>query len=266
MKSRMQAALCGVFLILLSAASIAGVIDDIQKRGTLRVGVAEFVPWTFRNPQGNLEGHEIDIGRQIAHDMGVEPDFKVYDLEGLFGALDRGDIDVIAAGLAITPSRALHIEYSTPYFESGTTLVVNTQAAAGVTDVESLNREGRVVVTVEDSYSAEIAPLLFDDASIMPVETEAEAEKALVTGKAQGSVVNLAEAQYLVAKHPDILAMPLDEPLLRSVAGFGVKRDNQALLNFLNAWIAARTADNWLSSTYDHWFGGYDWIAIVPGE
>ena len=81
--------------------------------------------WTFKNRIGQLEGFEIDVDRQLAHDMEVSPECKVYPLETILSGLDKGEIDVIAAGLAITPSRALRVEHSAPYMASGITLVTS---------------------------------------------------------------------------------------------------------------------------------------------
>jgi polar amino acid transport system substrate-binding protein len=39
----------------------------------------------------------------------------------------------------------------------------------------------------------------------------------------------------------------------------GVKRGEQELLNFLNAWITARAADKWLSATHKYWFETLKW-------
>ena len=48
------------------------VIDTIIKRGTMRVGVGSFVPWSFRNKEGDYVGFEVDVATKLASDMGVE--------------------------------------------------------------------------------------------------------------------------------------------------------------------------------------------------
>ncbi len=97
---------CLVTALFLPALARADGLTDILQRKTVRIGVCEFAPWTFTSRAGQLEGFEIDVGRQIAHDLGVTPEFKVYSLDTIFDAVDRGEIDFIAGGLAITPARA----------------------------------------------------------------------------------------------------------------------------------------------------------------
>ena len=43
-----------------------GVLEDIQKRGSLRGGMATFVPWAMRDKRGNLIGFEIDVATKVA--------------------------------------------------------------------------------------------------------------------------------------------------------------------------------------------------------
>lgn len=248
-------------LLLLPTLGRADALSEIQTRGTVRIGVCAFAPWTFANRAGQLEGFEIDLGRQVAHDLGVKAEFKLYPLDEILDAVDRGDIDFIAAGLAITPARALRAEFSVPYYESGTTLVTHRKLAPGVRHPDGLNQKGFVVVLVADTFSAGLALQLFDVAAIKTVPNSAAAEAELVAGRAHGYLTNVADAHMVARRHPDLLEVPLAAPLVRSVAGLAVKRGNQALLNFLNAWITARSADNLLPTLNAYWFGNDDWTA-----
>jgi polar amino acid transport system substrate-binding protein len=70
-----------------------------------------------------------------------------------------------------------------------------------------------------------------------------------------------AVPNILAARFPEQLAVPLARPLVGSVSAFALKRGNQALLNYLNAWVAARLADRSLTLASEHWFSNYDWIS-----
>ena len=68
-----------LLVLICPPLAAADVLDDILDRGTIRFGVAEFVPWTIRTKSGELIGFEIDIAKKIATDMGVKPEFTVYE-------------------------------------------------------------------------------------------------------------------------------------------------------------------------------------------
>ncbi len=240
-------------------AALADGVTDIVARKTLRVGVADFAPWTFVNLQGKPEGFEIDLGRQLAHDLGATAEFKLAPIADLFAALERGEIDLIAAGLAITPARALRVEFSTPYFESGTTLVTNLRLAPKARHPEDLNQTGTTVGTVAGTFSAGLAAELFDVAKLATFPDREAAEAALLEGRVHALLTSLPDARILAKRHPDKAGLPLPVPLVRSVAGLAVKRGNQGLLNYLNAWIASRLADNFIPNLNAYWFDGYEW-------
>lgn len=47
-------------------------IDDVVKRGVLRVGFSSFVPWAMQDKNGEFVGFEIDVAKRLAKDLGVE--------------------------------------------------------------------------------------------------------------------------------------------------------------------------------------------------
>ena len=57
-------------LVIFAGAASADVLDEILERGTIRVGVAEFPPWTIKTASGDLIGFEIELSNRLAKDMG----------------------------------------------------------------------------------------------------------------------------------------------------------------------------------------------------
>lgn len=248
-----------VVLLLLASSVRADVLANIAERGTVRVGVALFVPWTMSSESGKLYGFEVDVANKIAADMSVKPELKVYDWEDIIPALEKGEIDLIAGGMAITPARALRINFSAPYTESGVSLVTNTQKTKDIKGLQELNKPGIVLATVNDTIGFDLAKSLFSKAEIMTVATNREAEKALLDGRAHAYVGSMAEVNFFALQHKDKVDLPIKKPLLAYPIAFGVRKGDQEWLNFLNAWVAARQTDKWLTSTHRYWFDSLDW-------
>lgn len=53
-----------LLVLIIPPPANADVLDDILDRGTVRVGVAEFVPWTIKTKSGDLIGFVIDVARK----------------------------------------------------------------------------------------------------------------------------------------------------------------------------------------------------------
>jgi polar amino acid transport system substrate-binding protein len=248
-----------VSLILVVTTAHADVLDDILKRGTVRVGVSLFTPWTIQDKAGGLSGFEIDVANKLASDMGVKPEIKVYLWEDIIPAVMKGEIDVIAGGMAITPERALKIDFSQPYADSGISLVANTGKTRNIKRLEELNQKSATITVVSKTAANELAMHLFNKSTLKVVATAKEAQQAVLSGDADAWLASMPQPEFLALEHPEKVDLPLGKPILPYKAGFGIKKGEQEWLNFLNAWVTARQADRWLSATHKYWFQSLKW-------
>ena len=258
---RLSSFLLSLLLIVstFSPSVQADALEDILERGTLRVAVAEFVPWTLKNKDGELIGFEIDVAKKIAKDMGVKPEFTVYLWEDIIPALQRGDVDIIAGGMAITPARALQVNFSRTLADSGVGIATNTDMTRDIKAFRELDAPEIIVTTVSETFAANVAPMLLPNATLKSFAVREKAEAEVLAGKAHVYLASLPEAQFLALKNPDVVDIPTDEPLIANSEALAINKGEQELLNFLNAWVTARQADKWLPSTRDYWFKTLDW-------
>jgi polar amino acid transport system substrate-binding protein len=247
-------------ILVWPAMSSADVLDDVLDRGLIRFGVAEYVPWTMKTKSGELIGYEIDVGKKIAADMNVQVQFEVYAWEDIIPALDRGEIDVIAGGMAITPSRALQVNFSRPLGVSGVSFATNTRKTRNITSMDQLNNERVIMTVVADTLAQSVAQTFFDKATIKVYSTTDEAEQDVIDGKAHAFLASVPEVNYLAWRNQKKVDVPVAEPLMASSEGLAVKKGEQALLNFLDAWVTARQTDKWLVSSREYWFETLEWM------
>jgi polar amino acid transport system substrate-binding protein len=249
-----------LLIVAFSPLAYADVLDDILERGTIRVGVAEFVPWTIKTSSGELIGFEIDLARKIASDMNVEPEFKIYEWEKIIPALQQGEIDIIAAGMAITPRRALRVNFSQPVGNSGISLVTNTDKTKNVSKLRHLNDERIVIAVVADTLAHSVARTFFEKARIRAYPSSDLAEYDILNGRAHAYLATLPEINFLALRNSGKVDVPIAEPIMASSEALAVKKGEQELLNFLNAWVVARRTDKWLVTTREYWFNTIDWL------
>ncbi len=84
------AATATIGLALPANAQEQSVIETIKQDGVIRIGLSLFVPWSMRDKNGDLIGYELDVGRQLAEDMGVEVEFVPTAWDGIIPALVSG--------------------------------------------------------------------------------------------------------------------------------------------------------------------------------
>ena len=249
-----------IFLFGAAATASADALEDIMERGSIRVGVAEFVPWTMVSGEGDLVGFEIDMAEKLAKDMGVDVEFRIYEWADIIPALIEGEIDVIAGGMAITPKRALRVNFTRPTAKSGIGIATNTEMTKNIKSFAELNEPGIIVATVAETYASSVAEMFFDSASVNTFKTVELAEEQVLKGRAHVYLAGLSEAKFLAMKHDDIVDVPVSEPLVAQSEAMAVRKGEQELLNFLNSWVTARTTDSWLPTARDYWFDSMTWL------
>lgn len=248
-------------LVLLLTGSFvqAGVLEDILERGSMRVGVSEFVPWTMKTNDGELIGFEIDVAKKIASDMDVDVEFVVYEWADIIEALNKGEIDLIAGGMAITPQRALKLNFTLPTAVSGVGIATNTEMTKDIKSLAELNNPGIIVATVAETRAAAVAEMFFNEANVNTFRTVAQAEEQVLKGRAHVYLAGMSEVKFLARRNGDTVDVPLNEPLLAQGEALAVKKGEQEWLNFLNSWVTARQTDQWLPTTRDYWFDSMTW-------
>ena len=213
----------------------------------------------MRDEEGQYSGFEIDVARRLAADLGVEVAFRRYEFGELIRALEGDEIDLIAAGLTISPERALHVNFSQPYAIGGIGIATNLAATADVGRLEDLDDPQYTVAVLDRSVAAELARRVLPRASLEPFATEDEAAAALIAGEVDIYLDQEPIPTFLALAHPDVIDVPVNRPLLETRSAFAVGKGDPDFLAFLNAWIEAREADTWLPTTHRYWFRSLQW-------
>lgn len=127
-------------LAILAAAPIpamAGMLDDIRSRGTIRIGVSlGGEPIGFRDDQNNPVGYDVDVAKRLAKAIGVKPVFTDVSGDARISMLVSGQLDVVVANATATLERAKSIDFSIPYNRAGLRVVV--QKDAGIKSLSDL--------------------------------------------------------------------------------------------------------------------------------
>lgn len=116
----------------LDAVPVANQSPEPQK--VLRVGTTTLPPYSWANAGAEPFGPGVWLAREVARQIGMRPEWKVYDnLEGIYGALRTGEIDVAATGLPIVAPGDEPFLYSQPWDSSGFSIALHLRPHNRVT-------------------------------------------------------------------------------------------------------------------------------------
>ena len=242
------------------------VLEQIKKRGTLRIGLSTFVPWAMRDKKGDLIGFEIDVGKRVAADMGVEVEHIPTAWDGIIPALLAGKFDVIISGMSITMKRNLTVNFTHPYANTGYILVASTAMAQkkGLKTLEDYNSSDITIATRRASTGAIAAQKNFPKAKLIYFDDGTMGIQETANGKVDATTSTPPKAAYDIEKRPGKLFV-VDKTLMSPTReAFAVRKGDPDVLNWFNNWIDNVKASGWLQERHAYWFTTREWADQLP--
>jgi len=260
-----------VFVLSLAASTSAGeiqrklaaesAVEQIAKRGVIKVGMDVFVPWAMKDKKGELIGFEIDIAKKFAADMGVKIEFVPTKWSGIIPALITGKFDVLIGGMTITTQRNLKINFTRPYYYTEQGLMAHKKKAAGF-KVSDFNSADVTIAARLGSTAAVAAKQQFPKAKLRLFDDEPAAVQELRNGNVHAMVSAQPLPSSMAIEYPDTI-MVYDEVMMLEAIGIGVRKSDNDTLNLLNNWIEINRNNGWIQGRYAYWFKSKDWKGLI---
>lgn len=250
-------AVLGIFISGLSSflgvgSSEAADWPTIQQRGKLLVGVkADSRPLGFQDSQGNLQGFEIDIARQLGQELlgssaavVLEP---LKNQDRLPAILDD-HLDLVIARVAITPGRSRLVDFSSYYYLDGTGIVTQQPMIHGLVDLTT-----KKIAVLNYSSTIAVVRSTLPQAHLVGVSSYQEALTLLETGKVDAFAADNSLLIGWIQKFPHYHRLPgrLSGDALAIVMPKGLQY--QELRQKVNAAIAGWRTSGWLQERIRYW-------------
>lgn len=136
-----------------NASGVTDLLSEVRKRGKLLISTdANYQPLSFRTPDGRWSGFDIDVGREIARRLGVQPEFLDINFDVISGGNWNGRWDLNVDSMTITRDRQRVLYFSEPYYYVPATFVVNKQSKMSSIPELSGKRIGVGTATTYQAY------------------------------------------------------------------------------------------------------------------
>ncbi len=172
-----------VGLALALSASQAQAKNDrfkkVLERGTLVVGVkADYKPWGFRDPSGNIVGMEADLAQDVADALGAKLELIPVQSSNRMQFLQQGKIDLMIATMSDRSDRRKVVGIVEPnYYTSGTNVLAKKGALTKWAELK-----GKPVCGKQGAFYNKIVSKRYGS-KIVAFVGNAEAKQALRDGK-----------------------------------------------------------------------------------
>lgn len=225
-------------------------LDAIRERGVLIIGTDATYPPFELKVGDRFEGFDIDLGTEIAKELGVKVRFENIAWDGIFAALQTRKFDLVISDVVITDKRKKEMAFSRPYFLSGQTIV----RRKGDKRINSSKDLPGKLVTVQQETTGQYAveKLGLPDGNIRKFETMQDALLEVRNGRGDVAVGDLPALGEMIRK---------GYPELEIVGGIFVqenyavvaRRGEPELLGAVNEAITQIMADDRYAQIYQRW-------------
>ncbi|GAB6852122.1 ABC transporter substrate-binding protein [Paraburkholderia kururiensis] len=234
-----------------AAAAGGSALQGVLQRGTLRVGdCLTFAPFGFYNKDGQPDGYDVDLARELAKEMGVKLEIVNTTSANRIPNLQTDKVDVVFCNFTRNLERAKEIAFTTPYVVASEALLV--KKSSGIKSVKDMS--GRTIATVKGSTNGDEVRALNIPVKIQEYDSSQAAILAVKQGQADAMIEDNNFLAYQAKLDPDLAVT--DEALVPlEYNAFGVKAGDQQWLNYLNLFLFNVNASKLNAQLYKKWFG-----------
>lgn len=212
----------GALVVAAAAIAMALIFQTLTDRGEhdgsvpLRAGYALEAPYAYRDASGDLRGEAVDTLRAGLQRAGLpEPVWVHVEFPRLLHELRSGRIDVIAAGMFITPERAAVAEFTRPTTSVRMGLLVPGGNPLGLHALGDLRRAaGARLAVLDGSVELDRAREAgLTEAQLLRLPDTGSALAALRSGQAAAFALSAPSLRWAMREWPVLeLAAPFTPP------------------------------------------------------
>jgi polar amino acid transport system substrate-binding protein len=240
-------------LVMAGANAYADALAEIRARGEIIIGVRDDdAPFGFRNDDGELQGLEIDLARDIAERIGVPLKPFVINPTSRLQVIELALNDALIGMLAVTERRQQQARLVEPYYYA--------------TSISMLGQDGGAasVCALKGAYYIETIAELPQQLKTVPVKTLQEARASLTDARCDAIA---AETATLVTLQGRIKTLggyqltPLDVPPLPWAIAINTKMAGSDFERLLSEAVTDWHKSGKLKALEEKWLGrNTEWV------
>ncbi len=246
--------LAGVLALGPAGQALAGsALDEVKKRGKLIAGVkTDFPPFGYVDSAGKNLGFDVDVAHLFAKAL-FDDETKVELVAVTSGNripfLQSGKIDIIIATVTVTEERKQVVEFSDPYFLSGSLLLA--PRASPINGVENL--AGKTVAVIQGAIQDKDIEQLAPKADRVKYGKVSEAVLAVKGGRADAFAQDDILILTLAKENPDMKAV--GKPFVPRPYGIAVRKGDLEFIKWVNDQLAKMKRDGTYDKLWKKYFG-----------
>lgn len=245
MKTTLIAAMIASLGLSAQAADLGGALLKVGSDTT-------YPPMETVDPAtGEIVGFDVDVVNAICERINCKAEFVTTAWDGIFGALQQGDFDLVASGVSITEERKQTMDFTEPYIIVSQAIMLRVEDE-GLT-IEDFKAKGLKLASQTATTNATLAEELVGRDNIALYDSFATAVSALQNGDVSGVVIDGTSAAAYEKEFAGELIVGI-KGLQADPLGFVFQKGDENVAAF-NEGLAAIQADGTLDTLVAKYWG-----------
>jgi glutamine transport system substrate-binding protein len=215
--------------------------------------INDYPPFEYQK-NGQLDGFDIELLQDAAKAENLKVDWKVMKFDGIIPALQANQVDAAISAITIRPDRAQVVNFASPYFDAGLSLVV--KKGSSIQSVSDL--KGKTITAKQGTTGLAEAQKLAKQygAKVSIVQDDASLYLAVDSGQADAMIEDYPGVAYKIKTDGDNSKIQIvGDRLTTEQYGIAVSKSNTTLLNELNDGLKKLQADGEYTKLHTEYFG-----------
>lgn len=181
-----------------------GTLQRIKDAGTVKVGIAGEVPYGYTEGD-KVTGEAPEVAKVVFKAIGIDNvEATQVEFGQLIQALNAGQYDMVAAGMAILPDRCENAQFSAVDYVTPTAFMVPTGNPKGINNFEDLKAKGETIAVLSGTVEQSVAEAIgIPKDKIQPYDGQPELFQALKGGRAYCGALTDISLRRLLEDNPD---------------------------------------------------------------
>jgi cyclohexadienyl dehydratase len=244
-------------LVAVSAhAEQASRLDEIVKRGTLRVGMTgDYLPFTyFDKANSKFRGFDVDMAEALGKALGVKVEYVQTAWPQLTRDFEADDFDIAMGGISITLDRQKKGMFSSPILREGKTPIARCADKDKYQTIADIDKSGTRIIVNPGGTNERFARANIRHAEIKTYNDNVTIFDEIARGNADLMLTDSSETQYQQKLHPGVLcAVHPEKPFDFAEKAYWLQRD-PAFKAFVDQWLHIAVEDGSFRKIYANWF------------
>jgi glutamate transport system substrate-binding protein len=207
---------------------------ELSEAGSITIGTKFDQPlFGLVGPDGNPVGFDVEIGKIIASELGIEED-GIEWVETISANrepfIEEGQVDIVVATYTINDERKKVVDFAGPYYVAGQTIMV-LETNTDINGPDDL--AGKKVCSAEGSTPAERIRTEYPEAELVPAGAYSECLEPLRNGQVDAVTTDNVILSGFVDQNPGEFKL-VGETFSEEPYGVGLTRCDDEFRTFIN--------------------------------